>query len=88
MTADRAHDEPAGEADIELGAVVRAKQLRFKRTPEAEVSFRGDPEPESDSHTERENLPDEVKPGVTYQDVRVRWQAGARLRSRPPERSK
>jgi hypothetical protein len=44
------------------------------------VSFEGDPEPESDSHTERENLPDEVEPGVTYRDVRVRWRAGARLR--------
>jgi hypothetical protein len=37
-------------------------------------------EAEGGSHTERENLPDEVEPGVTYRDVRVRWRAGARLR--------
>jgi hypothetical protein len=82
----RLDDDESGQPDIELGAVVRAKRLRFKRKPKAEVSFRGDPAPESDSHTERENLPDEVEPGVTYRDVRVRWLAGARLRSRAPKR--
>jgi hypothetical protein len=68
--------------------VVRAKRLRFKRKPQTKVEFHGEPEPESDSHAERENLPDEVEPGVTYRDVRVRWRAGAKLRSpRTGERS-
>jgi hypothetical protein len=31
------------------------------------------------SGSERKNLPDEVEPGVTYRDVRVRWRAAARL---------
>jgi hypothetical protein len=37
------------------------------------------PEVEAGSATERENLPDEVEPEVTYRDVRVRWHAAARI---------
>ena len=29
--------------------------------------------------SERENLPDEVDPGVTYRNVAVRWRLAARL---------
>jgi hypothetical protein len=66
-------------ADIEIGASARARRLRFRRKPETQVEFDGRPEIESDSHTERENLPEEVKPGEVYRDVRVRWTAGARI---------
>ena len=38
-------------------------------------------EGEGGSHTERENLPDEVEPRVTYRDVRVRWRAAAKLKA-------
>lgn len=83
----------AGETDVEIGATARAKKLRFKRKPRVEVNARAysevDPRVademeriggEGDSHTERENLPDEVEPGVTYTDVRVRWRAAARVK--------
>ena len=90
--AKRAHERPDDVADVEIGAAVKAKELRFNRKPQVEVEFEGEDEgelePESDSHTERENLPDEVEPGVTYRDVRVRWRAGARLRSNPPRKTK
>jgi hypothetical protein len=66
-------------ADVEIGAAATAKRLRFRTKPDTEVRFGGSPEIESDSHTERENLPDEVEPGKTYRDVRVRWIAGARI---------
>jgi hypothetical protein len=66
--------------DVEVEAWVRAKRLRFERLPETEVSFEGDPDREEVSGSERENLPDEVEPGVTYRDVRVRWRAAAKLR--------
>jgi hypothetical protein len=66
-------------ADIEIGAAVRARRLRFKRKPETHVEFRGEPGVESDSHTERENLPEEVEPGKVYRDVKVGWIAGARI---------
>jgi hypothetical protein len=82
----------AGEPDIEIGAAASAKRLRFKRKPRVEVNTHAyrevDPElaremekieGEGYSNTQRENLPDEVEPGVTYRDVRVRWRAAARL---------
>ena len=74
----RRSDEPRA-ADVEIGVTARARRLRFNRKPEAEVEFRGSPEVESDSHSERKNLPDEVEPGRTYRDVRVGWVGGARL---------
>ena len=45
---------------------------------------------ESDSSSERENLPDQVEPGVTYRDAEVRWRAESRIvepdREPPPRR--
>ena len=73
----KSDDERRERPDIEMGAVVKAKRLRFKRVPETEVDVGEDGE----SRSERENLPDEVEPGVTYRDVRVRWGAAARLRA-------
>jgi hypothetical protein len=78
MSGRRPRDEEP-LADVEIGAAVRADRLRFKRTPETDVSFDAGPDGESDSHTERENLPERVEPGVTYRNVRVRWQGGARI---------
>jgi hypothetical protein len=68
--------------DVEMGARVKAKRLRFKRVPETEVQFPGEPEPDSESGSERKNLPEEVEPGVTYRDVEVRWRAGAKITRR------
>ena len=89
MAQDR---ERPGEPDVEIGAAASAKRLRFKRKPRVEVNTQAyrelDPElaremntieAEGQSKTERENLPDEVEPGVTYRDVRVRWRAAARV---------
>jgi hypothetical protein len=65
--------------DIEMGARVKAKRLRFKRAPETDVEFTGEPEHASESGSERKNLPEEVEPGVTYRDVEVRWRAAAKI---------
>jgi hypothetical protein len=73
------------EPDIEIGAVVRAKKLRFKQTPKTEIRFRGEPEIESGSGSKRENLPDEVEPNKTYRDVHIRWGAAAKLRPPDPD---
>ena len=77
MTSRRSERERP--ADVEIGAAVRARRLRFKRKPETHVGFRGEPGIESDSYTARENLPEEVEPGKVYRDVRVGWIAGARI---------
>jgi hypothetical protein len=74
------------DADVEIGASVKAKRLRFREKPKTDVELHGEVrEPEGEgklqttSGSERENLPEEVEPGVTYEDVRVRWRAAARL---------
>lgn len=75
--------------DIEIGAKVSARKLRFRRKPETKVEFEGrtrvrsedrieEIELESESGSERRNLPEEVEPGVTYRDVDVGWAAQAR----------
>ena len=73
--------------DVEIGAKVKAKALRFRSKPRTEVEFRGEvaepgrrEEIETTSGSERENLPDAVEPGVTYEDVSVRWRAAARIK--------
>jgi hypothetical protein len=75
------------DPDVEIGASVKAKRLRYREKPKTQVELHGevhDPEGhaelETASGSERQNLPDEVEPGVTYRDVRVRWRAAARLR--------
>jgi hypothetical protein len=75
------------DADVEIGASVEAKRLRFRQKPKTHVELHGElHEPEGQgeiqtaSGSERTNLPDEVEPGATYEDVRVRWRAAARLR--------
>ena len=83
---------PPDDPDVEIGATVRARRLRFRKKPQVDVKTRGhvevhpeladelNLEGEGGSHAERENLPDEVEPGVNYRNVRVGWRAGAELR--------
>jgi hypothetical protein len=63
--------------DLELAASVKPASVRFGDKPE--VSVEG-----ASTHSTRENLPDEVEPGVTYRDVRVRWRAEARVTAASP----
>src|SRR4029453_8978391 len=83
-----------GEPDIVIGAAAKARKLRFRRKPETKVEFEGrtrvrsderieDVELETESGSERRNLPEEVEPGVTYRNVEVGW--AARARARLPE---
>ena len=65
--------------DIKLTADVEVRELRFEEVPETVVRFPGDPERESVSGTKRENLPEEVEPGVTYRNPRVRLRIASAL---------
>lgn len=74
------------DADIEIGASVKAKALRFRSRPRTHVELHGEVRErdrsaplQTASGSERANLPDEVEPGVTYHDVRVRWRTAGRL---------
>jgi hypothetical protein len=65
--------------DIEFTADVKASELRFEEVPETEVRFPGHPERESAWGTDRENLPEEVEPGVTYRNPGVRLRIATAL---------
>jgi hypothetical protein len=66
-------------ADIDLSTSVRMRGLRFDAVPSTRVWFEGFPDEAHSLRVERENLPDEVQPGVTYETVTVRWRARARI---------
>lgn len=80
----RRPDKPENP-DIEFTADVKAKELRFEEVPETEVRFSGNPERESASGTDRENLPAEVEPGVTYRDPEVRLRIASALARDDPD---
>lgn len=90
--ARKANPDRVDDADVEIGASVQAKQLRFREKPKTKVELHGEvrqPEGQGELQTtsgsERRNLPDEVEPGVTYRNVRVRWRAAARLDGPAPK---
>ena len=67
------------EPDVEITALVRADELRFECTPEVVVRAYSDSPATAESVSERDNVPDEVEPGVIYRDVAVRWRVAVRL---------
>jgi hypothetical protein len=67
------------EPDVEIAASVRADEVRFECKPEVRVGAYANAPATAESVSERENLPDEVQPGVTYRNVSVRWRLAARL---------
>jgi hypothetical protein len=75
----RRRPERPRKPDIEFTASVKADELRFDEVPDTDVRFFGGPEHESASGSDRENLPEQVEPGVTYRDVRVDYRLATRL---------
>jgi hypothetical protein len=67
------------EPDVEIAASVRADEVRFECKPDVRVGAQANAPATAESVSERENLPDEVQPGVTYRNVSVRWRLAARL---------
>jgi hypothetical protein len=67
------------EPDVEIRAAATVKEVRFERKPEVRVGAYANAPASAESVSERENLPDEVEPGITYTDVAVRWRLAARL---------
>ncbi len=76
---DRKRLEALENPDIDFTANVKARELRFDEVPETKVQFWGHPEFDSISGTERKNLPEEVRQGVTYRDVSVRLRIASEL---------
>jgi hypothetical protein len=72
-------------SDIEFTADVKGRKMRFDEVPETEVQFWGHPERASVSGTERTNLPEEVRRGVTYRNFSVRLRIATKLIDTEPD---
>ena len=70
-------DEEPGDVEIFTG--VRAQELKFGIVPETKVWFEGDPRTAPSPARSASNLPEEVEPGKTYRDIKVRWTARSRI---------
>jgi hypothetical protein len=68
------------EPDVEMAVSLRADEVRFECKPEVRVTAHANTPAVAECVSERENLPDELKPGVTYRSFAVRWRAAARLK--------
>ncbi|HEX8282544.1 MAG TPA: hypothetical protein VF588_04280 [Pyrinomonadaceae bacterium] len=58
-------------ADLSITARVTADSVRFEKVPNTRVEFTGKPERATVWEAERENLPPQVQPGVTYRNIGV-----------------
>lgn len=59
-------------ADLAITANVTARELHFDVVPHPTVEFTGKPERKTEWSAERQNLPQQVQPGVTYRDIGIR----------------
>jgi hypothetical protein len=84
----RNHPDHISHPIIDIQISAAANVVRFEETPEAHVKFLDEavdkttvdkPEVEAGSADERVNIPEQIEPGITYHDVRVRWHAAAKI---------
>jgi hypothetical protein len=64
-------EESGAEPDLSITARVTADSLRFEKVPNPNVEFTGKPRRETVWQSERQNLPQQVRPGVTYRDIGI-----------------
>jgi hypothetical protein len=67
----RAAEESGAEPDLSITAHVTADSLRFEKVPDPKVEFTGKPRRDTVWQSERENLPQQVQPGVTYRNIGI-----------------
>jgi hypothetical protein len=63
--------EADAQSDISITARVTADSLRFEKVPNPRVEFTGQPRRETVWEAEREHLPQQVQPGVSYRNVGI-----------------
>jgi hypothetical protein len=71
--------DPPDQPDVEIRASVKARELTFNKPPRTRVEPYAEPDGQSGSASSRRNLPDQVQPGETYEDVEVDYKTGAKL---------
>jgi hypothetical protein len=67
------------EPDVTFTSTVRADEITFSEVPETSVDFPGDTDDRSTSGSDRTNLPNPVRPHVTYHDIQVDYRIEAYL---------
>lgn len=65
--------------DVSLTGEAKVRELHFERVPDTGTQFWGQRERETESGTERENLPEDPEPGVVYRDVYIRLETIAEI---------
>ncbi len=63
--------EADARADVSITARVTAESLRFEKVPNPRVEFTGKQKRETVWESERENLPQQVRPGETYRNIGI-----------------
>lgn len=67
------------DADVIFTSTVRADEITFHEVPETRVEFPGNTDDRSTSGSDRTNLPDQVRPHVTYHAIQVDYRIKAYL---------
>lgn len=67
------------EPDVEIAASARVAEMRLECKPRAQSRAYADSPASAERASERDNLPDELEPGVTYRNFAVSWRLAARL---------
>lgn len=60
-------------ADLVIQGSVTAESVKYDQVPKTKIRFFGTPNRITGWQTERRNIPKDVKPGVTYRDVGVKF---------------
>ncbi|MEV4833927.1 hypothetical protein AB0K05_05355 [Nonomuraea sp. NPDC049486] len=79
MNDDRPSSRLIEDADIVFTATVRADRMRFAEVPETSVRFAGEPGEESGSGSRRDRLPERVREGEEYRNVRIEYVIASRI---------
>jgi len=78
-TARQQLESDMSKDDILIIANITAKELRFDAVPNTHVDFPGTQKRTNIWVTQRQNLPEQVQPGVTYHDVGLQLRISTRF---------
>ncbi|MDL4819344.1 hypothetical protein [Actinomadura opuntiae] len=77
--------EQRREPDVEIGASVEADELVVREPADVTERTKAEPEGDSDSRTDRRDLPRPVEAHTTYRNVRIAHRLSAWLTDPGPE---
>jgi hypothetical protein len=78
-TDDQTNKADEKNSDLVITATVKAKELTIEKVPNPTVEFSGNGNRQTVWEADRENLPAEVEPNVTYRDIGIRLRIYSRF---------